>query len=144
MPTVPPSFAAVPLPSRDETPLSPTLEGVGLELSAPLSARASLPICGSFELDASIVNRFSCVVDEITLVAIDAESHRPFAATLPRAERSSPIHLDESVPELTYGGWFNVDLRALCGLPDEPATYYVFALVAELQSSVCRVSWEGP
>ena len=38
MPTVPPAFAAVPLPSRDETPLSPWLEDVGLELAAPIAA----------------------------------------------------------------------------------------------------------
>ncbi len=142
MTTHPSAFEDVRTPSRGEHSLSPWLDEVGLLITMPTVASGQMPVCGTFELDAVALERLRGTSD-IALVAVEASSHTPYAAQEPHADETPPIVLDGTLVEAHHQGWFNLDVAELCRLPDEPGVYYVFAVLGDLQSNVCRVQWEG-
>lgn len=129
--------------------LSPEVpdDGESLAIVAPrrvsLDADGKLPVCGTYRVGAPRFNRSRSFLDEITLVAVDADTHEPRSGNLrTRDFDSAPAAFDPNDPdfaEMSARGWFNVDLFDVAGLPRRAARYHVYALVGDLKSSAILV-----
>lgn len=151
MAMTPSRFERVPCGTSSENACSPALtdDFRGLLLAAPervtCSADAVLPVAGAYQLDARFVGRFRSMRSEITLVAVDTNTHAARSANLlKRGYKARPSGLDPSDPDLdstVVTGWFNLDLFLwIKGFPRAPARYHVFATVGDVVSNVVTVA----
>ncbi len=143
MPTSPPAFGELDLTHQGPSPLSPEQPDLGLGVAAPLVADERLPLCITLTLEGAHLARDPS--RELMVVALPATTGRPRAAA--RGEAPDLTTADDPVARALLPArvttWFNLDVAELCALPDEPGVYYVFAVLGDLQSNVCRVQWEG-
>jgi hypothetical protein len=138
----PPAFGDVDLFHQGPNPLSPEQPGLGLSIAAPLVANDTLPVCITVTREGAHLAHEPSY--ELAVVAVDAATGRPWAAVRGQADDrldDDPIPGARMPSQVT--SWFNLDVAELCGLPSEPGVYYVFAVLCDLQSNVCRVQWEG-
>ncbi|MEP7125769.1 MAG: hypothetical protein ABJE95_32865 [Byssovorax sp.] len=131
-------------------PLPPAFRGILLAAPARVIAegRAVLPVAGAYQVSGRFLNRFTSMVNEITLVAVDAATHVPRSANLLRPDqKATPTGFRPSNPRLdqiVVGGWFNLDLYCwIKDLPRDPARYHVFATVGDVVSNVVTVEVGG-
>ena len=145
----PREFDAIETGLFEPSALSPTVpdDAETLAIAGPrrisLEADGRLPICGTYRVGAPRFNRSESFLDEITLVAVDADTHEPRSGNLRTDDMEpEPSAFDERDPdfaETRIRGWFNVDLLEIAGLPRRPARYHVFATVGDLKSATIAV-----
>ena len=151
----PAGFEGLRLESFEPCACSPELDdfSVGLQIAAPqsilLAAKPSWPLCGTYRMAASFVNRFRVAAAEIVVVVVDRSTHVPHATNLlPKGMAPAGQHFDETTEgweSTTMGGWFNIDLFGrIDTLPRQPAAYWVYAFIGELVSNVCTVELSKP
>ena len=155
MTMVPREFASVDLGSFEPNGCSPEIDDDvrGLRIRAPDSIvtvdGVAFPVCGTFKVEAPVLNRFTSMSNEIVIIAVNARSHRPDTCNLLRKDHE-PVreHFDETREgwESTITeGWFNIDLFDwMDDLPRQPGRYYVFATIGECTSNVCTVELVAP
>lgn len=146
----PPRFERVGWDTFEQNECSPPLPASfrGLLLAAParISAgpRAVLPVAGAYQVSGRFLNRFTSMVNEITLVAVDTATHAPRSTNLLRPDHQAmPSGFSPSNPRLdriVVSGHFNVDLfQWMTALPRDPARYHVFATVGDVVSNVVTI-----
>jgi hypothetical protein len=142
MPTSPPGFADLDLSWQGPNDLSPVQDALGIRIAVPMVAMGELPLCSTVTLTGERV-AFHAARD-LVIVAVHGDTARPHASTRGQVDDSTDQNgALGGVEAVRVRAWFNLDVAELCRLPDEPGVYYVFAVLGDLQSNVCRVQWEG-
>jgi len=148
-------FNAVALGDHSENPCTPRIEKefTGIRVNVPervVAGQDQFAICGTYRFPAEYVYSIPDIYDAIVLVVVDAERHTPFACNFQGpfsagpGEESPPVPEDpEWMSDHRIQKYFNVDLlRYMDGLPERSATYYVYALIEDHVSNVCKVRFE--
>jgi len=148
-------FNAVALGDHSENPCTPRIgkDFTGIRINVPervVAGQDQFAICGTYRFAAEYVYSIPDIYDAIVLVVVDAERHRPFACNFVEpfsdeadAEPAEPPEDPEWMKDHRIQKYFNVDLlRYLEGLPERSATYYVYALIEDHVSNVCKVRFE--
>jgi hypothetical protein len=155
MPLIPSLFERVPGDRFEPSAGSPDVaeDFRGISLAAPtrviLADGVMLPVCGTYQVSGRFFNRFRSFVNQIVVVAVDAEAHAPRAINLLR-EGFEPVAsgFDPSSPDfdqIVVTGWFNVDLFTwMSGFPRGPGRHHVFATVGDVVSNVVTVEIAEP
>ena len=137
---------------KNECSPLPSESARGLFLAAPTRVtsgeEAIFPVAGAYQVSARFLNRFRSMMNEITLVAVNAATHEPFSANLLREDyEAQPSGFNPSNPRLdkiVVSGYFNLDLfRWMKALPRTPARYHVFAMVGDVVSNVVTIELSG-
>lgn len=126
-------FAAVPLGTRDRVRPSPRLpasfQGIRIRTPGTVPLRAGrVPLCGAFLLPTTDIPAEQEVIDSMWIHARRVEDDEllstqigPPAEAMPIEVIANPVDPD---PDVSVGGYFNVDLRPLLG--PVPGQYVVW------------------
>jgi hypothetical protein len=108
-----------------------------------------LPVCGTIRVSPAWEYDFESLSNQILLVAVDADTHRPYVSNLLRKGFSPemaargperPVEDHESASVM----WFNANAFAfLQGLPEAPGRYHIFSTVGDVVSNVVDVQVVG-
>jgi len=155
MKTDPASFESIEINTFGESSCSPEMQEKqrGILITAPekveFSTEAVLPVCGTYQVSGKFLNEFYSMPNEITLIAIDMETHQSYSGNLLEkgftpAEGSKFEGSDEELNEIGLASWFNIDLyRYLGDLPSRKTTFSIYATIGEVQSNVVQVKMIG-
>ncbi len=150
-------FENVDYSSFEKSACSPSLDEDfrGLVIAAPETVAMSdeyiFPVCGSYRVASDFYEQFQSFSNEIVVVAVDAETHTPYASTLLDPEYDpgvydddEPVDEDAAEPYLV-AGWFNVNLfEFLEELPRKPGSFHVYAMIGDLKSNTLLVKVAPP
>lgn len=147
-------FKAVKLGDHIKNPCTPQMDkGVtGIKINAPGKVQLKsdpFAICGTYYFPASYVYSFPRIHQAIVLVAVDASSHKPYACNLtipgsiPEIDAPYTPPKDPDWMENHFiQRYFNIDLsRFMRDLPMVSSTYYIYALIENHISNVCKVDF---
>jgi hypothetical protein len=167
IPINPPSFSGIELNNMHESACSPKVDESfrGLVIVTPDTVdlagewhaavgqnepRPVLPVCGTIQFTAATDARFLSTLDQILLIAVDAQTHasyvsnlvyRGFTPELPT--RPTPAQLEEWKNRV-YTFFFNANaFYYLEDLPAAPTRYHIFAAVGDIVSNVRTVEVVG-
>ena len=145
-------FNAVTLGDHVPNPCTPEVpeDFQGLRIAAPetvVLGEDQFAVCGTYRFPAEFIYSFANVHWSIVLVAVDAETHWPFASGLlppgatPPVEAPPPPHQDPDWMRNHYiQRYFNVDLlRFLPEVRERSGAYYVYTLLGHRASNVVSV-----
>ena len=149
-------FNSVELGDHSENACTPAIEKdfIGMKINAPTVVRSGedqFAVCGTYRFTAEYAYSFSSIHRAVVLVAVDAQRHDPYACTIgvpssiPSRPKSSPPPQDPDwMTDHYIRRYFNVNmLRFMTQLPRRTATYYVYALIEDHISNVCRVDFKA-
>lgn len=136
----------IPNPCTPETPE----DFVGLRIAAPdtvVAGQDQFAICGTYRFPAEFMYKFPNVHWAIVLVAVHAESHRPYAANLqPPGASGAPEEPPEPFQDPDWmrnhfvQRYLNVDLlRFLPEVRETPGEYFIYTVLDDQVSNVVRV-----
>lgn len=123
----------------------------GLFIAAPAkvvtNGKYVLPLCGGYHLSKKFLNQFRNVYKELTIVVVDAKSHRSFSTNLidksldaEYPDQSISSGTERELEELTVGGYIAINLyHYIPELPKKPAKYLIYALLGDQKSNVVEV-----
>lgn len=137
------------LPHYEASPDSPPLSDtdVGLRIGfgqraqrAVFSAGAPWPLFGSYRVDAATLAEFGSRLDgHLLLVVTHKESKGIYTGRVLKDDpppKNVPDSADQGGRVLGSGGYFAVDLKAQCRIPERPGKYWVTVMVGRTASQV--------
>ena len=156
-------FDAVPAGSLTENACSPKIEDDfrfrGIRINAPQKVAlegkpdeydyfARVIICGAYQLDSNYLGLHEQFLQRVVIVAVDLGRHRAFAGrahTIMNAEIGPDPFEGEMLSDADFKGrfiaeFFNTNLVAELGLPQEEADYAVYAVIGRYVSNVVRIA----
>lgn len=147
-------FNVVVLGDHSKNTCTPHIDNdfTGIKISLPVEVKFSrdkFAVCGTYRFAAEYIYSFANIHQAIVLVAVDAEHHIPYACnismvTTPEEPDLQEPYRDPDWMENHYiRRYFNIDLlRYMTDMPRETAPYYIYALIEDNISNVCRVSFK--
>jgi hypothetical protein len=147
-------FNAVPLGEHTRNACTPDTpeDFVGIRIAAPAKVvfgQDAFALCGTYRFAAEYLYRFPRPTGAIVVVAVDARTHRPYAANLlPENAPPVPAYRPPKDPDWMANHFIRryVNVNLLDFLPDLPRVstdYWVYALIERHVSNVLTVSCRG-
>lgn len=123
---------------------APARVALGAALDPFSSTSSRVIVCGALHLELDYLGLRGRLLTQIVLVAVSATTHRAFSARFEPAPNpvTSPARAGREPgawPEGSIIQYFNPNLAEVLPLPEEEATYFVYATLGAHVSNVVRI-----